>query len=519
MEYKLEYIINDELRVFHVNKDITSVGKLESNDLVLKDSAISRKHFQLVKSNEGLKVVDLNSTNGTFVNGKRIKDILLQSNDDISAGRTHLKLIQIEEDINYSEVEDQKISMIIPLMDEIKHKKKAEIEEEDIDLFTSLTELGKDLISSSSIETTFDKVGNLIFDFINPKHLYIFSYDEINNDLQLIYSRNKKNKQVDKITISKTIAMKAINEKVAILSSNTMDDKRFNGAESIILYGITSAFSIPIWTKDSIYGLIYADTTQFEQQFKKQDLEVLSVIANFSGLSIESINRFNDLNQEKKFRSRLERYHSPNVVSRILDVGDSGTQELMDYKESEATVLFMDIVGFTSKVENMNPVEVGVLLNNFFTEMTDIIFKFNGTLDKYIGDAIMAVFGVPFEDEKHAESAILAALDMISQLESINENLEKKDRIKIRIGINSGKLISGDFGSPKRLDYTVLGNNVNIASRLESSVAGTNEIVISNSTMKLTKGKFAVETLGKKKVQGITRMITTYKVLHKLGEE
>ncbi len=518
MEYKLEYIINDELKVYFLNKEIVSVGKFASNDLVLKDNAISRKHFVFEKNYEGYKIVDQKSTNGIFVNGKRIVERQLQMGDDISVGRTHLKFIADEKEVNYSESDDQKISMVIPLMDDLIHKKNETIKREDLDLFTSLTDLGKELISSSSIENTFEKVADLIFDFIKPKHLYFFSYNEANDDLSLKYSKNKENKEVEKISISKTIAMKAINEKVAILSANPMDDKQFDGAESIILYGITSAFSIPIWTKDSIYGLIYADTSHFEQQFKKKDLEVLSVIANFSGLSIESITRFNDLNKERKVRSRLERYHSPNVVSRILEVGDSNTQELMLYKESEATVLFMDIVGFTTKVEHMNPVEVGILLNNFFTEMTDIVFKYNGTLDKYIGDSLMAVFGVPFEDKKHAESAVLVALDMISQLEVINEKLEKKDKIRIRIGINSGKLISGDFGSPKRLDYTVLGNNVNIASRLESSIAGKDEVIISNSTMKLTKGLFNTENLGKKKLHGISRMITSYKVLGKMEE-
>jgi len=515
VEYKLEFIINGVLKDFYLDKNLISIGKLEDNALVLKDSAISRRHFSLEKTTDGFKLIDLNSTNGTFVNGKRVKEIILKPNDEITVGRTHLKYLYDEKETHYNEIDDQKISMIIPLMDDLNSKREKTVEKKDLELFADLTNLGKELISSSSIETTFEKAGELIFDFINPMHLYIFSYNEKEDDLQLKYSKNRKNNYDEKINISKTIAMKAIKEKVAILSSNTMDDKRFNGAESIILYGITSAFSIPIWTKDSIYGLIYADTTQFDQQFKKTDLEVLSVIANFSGLSIESIKRFNDLNREKKVRARLERYHSPSVVSRILEVGDSNTQEIMDYKESDATVLFMDIVGFTTKVEHMNPVEVGMLLNNFFTEMTDIVFKYNGTLDKYIGDALMAVFGVPFEDEKHAESAIHAALEMLDQLRVINENLDKKDKIKIRIGINSGKLISGDFGSPKRLDYTVLGNNVNIASRLESSVAGKNEIIISNSTMKLTKGLFEFELLGKRKLQGISRMITTYKVLGK----
>jgi adenylate cyclase len=189
----------------------------------------------------------------------------------------------------------------------------------------------------------------------------------------------------------------------------------------------------------------------------------------------------------------------------------------MSYKESEATVLFMDIVNFTSKAESMSPIEVSQFLNNIFTEMTDIIFKYNGTLDKYIGDAIMAVFGVPFKYDNHAEFSILAALDMQKKMEEINSNLPRKSKTRIRIGINSGKLISGDFGSPKRFDYTVLGNTVNIASRLESTAAKPDEIIISENTYNLTKNSFEFEYLGKKKMQGISNDIKSYKVIKKMG--
>lgn len=149
--------------------------------------------------------------------------------------------------------------------------------------------------------------------------------------------------------------------------------------------------------------------------------------------------------------------------------------------------------------------------------MTEIIFQHNGTLDKYIGDCIMAVFGVPFEMSNHAEVAIIAALDMMTALDERNSQLEESDQIKIRIGINTGKLVAGDFGSPKRFDYTVIGNTVNIASRLESSVAGENEIVVSEATHKYTRDQFEFEPLGKKKLQGLSVPVKAFKVNKKIG--
>jgi len=515
MEFKLEYLINDDLNTLYLNKEVITAGKLPSNDLQLDDKTVSRKHCKFVKKNKSYEVVDLNSTNGIFVNGHRINQKTLEVGDNIAIGRTILKFLAIAKEESYFDVDDQKISMVIPLSEEYRVEAEEKIKTKGLSFLTSLTELGKNLIASSSLEDSLEKVGNLIFEYINLKKLFIFSYDDKQEELHLIHSQSKKGKEVKKVNISKTIAMKAIKEKVAILSSNTQDDSRFNGSESIILYGITSAISIPIWTKTSIYGLIYADTTHIEEMFGEKDLEILSIIANFTGLSIEGINSLNKLNREKKIRSRLERYLSPSVVSKIMESQDDLSSEFLDYKESEATVLFLDIVGFTPRAENMKPVETGIFLNNFFTEMTDIIFKYNGTLDKYIGDGIMAVFGVPFPVKNHCELAILTALDMQKKINEMNTGIPKNKEIKIRIGINTGKLISGDFGSPKRFDYTVLGNTVNIASRLESTVASADEIVVSENVYNCSKDIFEFSELGEKKIYGISKPMKAFKVTKK----
>lgn len=516
MRYKLNYVLNDEPQTFFLKKDNIMVGKLPSNDFQINENAVSRNHCRLIKTAKGgYKITDLASTNGTYVNGRRVGEKELAIGDNITIGRTILTFQSVTERENiYNENEDQRISMILPLNEGFKTEKEKKLESTDLNLLTSLTSLGKDLIVSPSLEDSFEKVGHLIFKFLNPQRVFVFSYDEKQGELLLKHAQTRKGKVGgEKANISRTIAMKAISEKVAILSSNTMDDARFDGAKSIIMYGITSAASVPIWTKNSIYGLVYMDTTALDQPFRENDLELLSIIANFTGLSIEGINGLENLNREKKIRAKLERYHSPSVVSRIMELQDKGSRELAIYRETEASVLFMDIVSFTTRVEKMKPVEIGVFLNNLFTEMTDIIFRYNGTLDKYMGDAIMAVFGVPFEMDNHTELSIRTALDMMNKLKDMNKNLPQKDKTAIRIGINSGKLIAGDFGSPRRLDYTVIGNTVNIASRIESAVAGANEIVVTEAVYRQTQDLFEFEPLGEKRLQGLSRPIRAYKVI------
>ena len=517
MEYKLEYLVDDELKVFYLTKEKVVIGKLPENDIELNDNTVSRQHCQLQRVEKGYKLTDIKSTNGCYINGQRVQTKALEIGDKITVGRTIISFLTVSKEENYRDSSDQKISLIVPIDELIKAEMKPKLKSAEPNFLASLTELGKSLIASQNIDDSFQKLGALIFKFVRPEKILIFYYDEKQNDIHLKYTYSQSGQKDDIVNISKTIALKAIHEKVAILSSNTRNDSRFDSSKSIIIYGITSAISVPIWAKDFIYGLIYVDTSSFSQVFSEKDLEIMSIIANFAGFSIEGINSLEKLNRERRLRSRLERYHSPAVVSRLLEFQDSNTGEVMPYRESEATVLFMDIVKFTSRAEKMTPIEVGIFLNNFFTEMTEIIFKNNGTLDKFIGDAIMAIFGIPLEFENHAELALVTALEMMKKLRDINSQMAAENRIHVRIGIHSGKLISGDFGSPKRLDYTVLGNTVNIASRLESSVAGTDEIVVAETTYLATSQKFDFELLGEKKLQGISKPVKVYRVQGKKG--
>jgi len=512
MEFKLEYMVDEVRKVFYLTKDLVVIGKLPENDIELKDNTVSRQHCRLQRSGKSYKLADMNSTNGCYINGRRVQSKSLDVGDKITIGRTTLHFQAIAKGESYRDSDDKKISLVLPLDELVKAEKKPQLKSEEPNFLASLTALGKSLIASQDIEESFQKLGELIFKFVHPEKIFIFYYDEKQNDIHLKYTYFMQAQKDDIANISKTIALKAIHEKVAILSSNTRNDSRFDSSNSVIMYGINSAVSVPIWTKDSIYGLIYVDTTSFSQVFCEKDLEIMSIIANFAGFSIEGINSLEKLNRERRLRARLERYHSPAVVSRLMEFQDSNSSELMPYGELEATVLFMDIVQFTSRAEKMTPIEVGIFLNNFFSEMTEIIFKHNGTLDKFIGDGIMAVFGAPLECADHAERAIVAALEMMERLRSLNSQAEAENRISVRIGIHSGKLISGDFGSPQRLEFTVLGNTVNIASRLESAVAGADEIAVSEQTQQVTRELFAFELLGDKKLMGISKPVKAYRV-------
>jgi adenylate cyclase len=269
---------------------------------------------------------------------------------------------------------------------------------------------------------------------------------------------------------------------------------------------------VPLWRERDIIGIIHLDSFRRTNQFTENDLELLMAIANHAAIGIEQA-RLNDrILREIRIRSNLERFHSPDVVNTIMEESAKKGTLSMKVEEKEATVLFIDIQNFTSLAERLSASEVASLLNEYFSIMTDIVFEYDGTLDKYIGDAIMATFGAPYSHGNEAVKAVLAALKMRRELERLMTQKEEKNRFDVRIGINSGNVVAGYIGSMKRLQYTVLGEVVNVASYLES-IAGPNEILIGEETFRQVNKLFPVEEAGKKRVKTGIREIRYYRVI------
>jgi class 3 adenylate cyclase len=236
--------------------------------------------------------------------------------------------------------------------------------------------------------------------------------------------------------------------------------------------------------------------------FHLNDLDLLTALANYAAVAVERARLNQKIVAEEKKRERLGRFLSPQVTARIIATsGVAGHGPGRAGGEGRQRPL-LDIVGFTTMSEKMSPAAVSLLLNDYFSRMTDIIFKYEGTLDKYIGDAIMAVFGAPLDMPDHCVRAIKAALEMRDQLEAFNAEHKEGPTIRIRIGINSGKAMAGELGGINKKEYTVLGDTVNTASRLESSVAKPMQVVVGENTYNATKAHFDFRSLGPATLEG-----------------
>ena len=551
------YVVTNDGQIFNlpISKAKTTLGRSDENDLVLVDNTVSRYHTEIQKIKGAYFLTDLGSYNGTKVNGKSIQKVSLKNGDEIQVGSSKLTFFidSISHDnavdsvvltVEKDSAVDRKIIRSSPperhgesreLLLSLDNKEKERREATDFaakkERFQSqkylshlarsnkvlfvLYEISRHLNQIRDFNELLRKIMDLIFIVIDADYgfLVIVGGTKEDNLIPVVVKhktdQGKGNRQ---IKASRTLINKVIRGKVALLTSNAMADSRLDGAKSVMLQQIRSAICVPLWRKDKIIGVIQLDSVRLDNQFTQDDLELLKAIGSQVSMVIEQSALNERIRDEERMRNRLQRFHSPQLIEMILKGGEDTIDDIMEPKELMATILFADIVGFTHLSESMPPRQINIILNRYFSRMTDIVFSHAGTLDKYIGDGLMAVFGAPMEKEDDAERAVLTALEIRRQVTAMMEKTSKDSKFDIRIGLNTGRVVAGNIGSPKRMEYTVIGDPVNIASRLES-IAKPNQIVIGEETFNLIKDKFKIQGIGTRKVKGKSSEIMVYEVL------
>ena len=220
-----------------------------------------------------------------------------------------------------------------------------------------------------------------------------------------------------------------------------------------------------------------------------------------------------DISQEKRMKTTLYRYMTPGVADRVMALGED---MLMRGERREVTVLFSDIRGYTTLSENLEADKVVELLNAYFETMVEAVFTYEGTLDKFIGDAIMAVYGAPLPLQNHAWAAVQSALDMRHRLAIFNAERVQHNQpeVRIGIGISSGEVVSGNIGSQRKMEYTVIGDGVNLSSRLEGVTKQYGcDIVLSEHTYDLCEDLIWVRELDKTRVKGKNEPVSIYELI------
>ena len=260
-----------------------------------------------------------------------------------------------------------------------------------------------------------------------------------------------------------------------------------------------------------------------EETFMDVELEFggETVSANISVLpllgveneSLGSLIMIEDISSEKRMKSTMSRYMDPGLADKLLDESED---DIMGGKESVGTVLFSDVRSFTTLTESLGATGTVSLLNEYFTVMVDCITGEGGMLDKFIGDAIMAIFGTPFAHDDDPDRGVRAAIKMMEDLYILNDARVKDGQLAIDhgMGVNTGMIVSGNIGSPKRMDYTVIGDGVNLAARLESACKQYGvRIIISEYTFESLKATYRTREIDKVIVKGKTKPVSIFEVL------
>ncbi|HXG96879.1 MAG TPA: adenylate/guanylate cyclase domain-containing protein [Gemmatimonadales bacterium] len=513
------------------------VGRAVTSDVPIYDPTISRRHAEIVLTESGVRVTDLGSSNGTFLNGAKITEAEAGANDVVTFGKVAFRVKEVTAPMPRPQVvptpadfksakggvpggtivRQLPVSGGVPaiVIDEPQGSSHLKVKADNLEerrekKLSLLLEVSKELSKQQELDRLLDKVVDFTFQIMNVDRVSILLLDGKSNELIPRISKSRTGDASAAKHVPQSIARKAVEERVAILSDNAAADERFKG-KSILIQSVRSAMCTPLMGSDSkVLGILYVDNLTATHSFADEDLEFLIAFGGLTAVAIENSQLSDRLRREAVVVSNFQRYFAPNLASQIAqqegEVALGGTKR-------PVVIFFSDIRGFTPMSETMNPDEIAGLLTEYFTEMVDIVFEHSGTLDKFMGDAIMALWGAPIAHADDADRAMQCAIDQLETLEKMNAKWKESGRepLAIGIGINFGEVFAGNIGSNRRLEYTVIGDAVNTASRLCSS-AGGNEILISEPFYKALKNPPKVEALEPIQVKGKTKKVPVYRV-------
>ncbi len=492
-----------------------TIGRSSDNDVVLRDFSVSRHHARIDLEDGVARIFDLESTNGVKVNEAFVASAPVAAGDQLVVGSF---VLMIEEVAGATEGLSS-ATYLRPLSEfnqDYGLEGSASTSSREVGgrerVFEILAQVAKTLLQVEDLQPVLEQVMDMVFEHLVVDRGFIVLFDDEGTPrLELFRARESESGETPEVPISRTILDMVTNQKVALLTHDAQSDQRFEAGRSIRIHQIRSAMCAPLWHRDRVIGAIYVDSPLHVGSLSTSDLDLLTALANYAAVAIERARLNERIRRQQLERTRLERYHSPAVIEAVLTAPE---REDSNVTLQEITILFADIVGFTPRCETLPPEDVAAFLNHFFSLAADSVFEFGGTLDKFIGDAVMAFFGAPLPRADHAEQAVRSAIAILKGMKRWNQEraLAGLEPVEARLAINSGPVVVGDIGSSRRVDYTVLGNTVNVAARLEEYVATPNQVVIGEATQAAVAHLFPTEHLGNFQLKGLSRKIAVYRI-------
>jgi adenylate cyclase len=487
------------------------VGRGVESDLTVLDPTISRRHAELTAGPEGVMLRDLGSSNGTHVNGRRLATASLAPGDAVSFGKVSYRL-----EIAPAPPPTPPAPVPAPMAtagDTIVRELAAggpAAGDGAARKLSLLLSVAQKLSGEFDLDRLLDTIADVSFEVMRVDRVSILLRQDNSDELVPRLSRTRLADVELPEHVPRSIARKALEEQVAVLTHNAASDPRFKG-QSIRMQNVRSAMCSPLMASaDEALGVLYVDNLTAENSFTDEDLQFLIAFSGLAAVAIRNSRYAEQARREALVRSNFERYFAPNVAAEIarqnVPIRPGGERRPI-------TVLFADIREFSTIAERMAPDAIAHLLTEYFSEMVDVIFRHGGTLDKFIGDALMALWGAPLARESDPRRALDAAVAMQQAVDALNARWAAAGRpaIGIGIGINRGEVFIGNIGSFRRLEYTAIGDAVNVAQRL-SATAAAGEILVSEAFLAALGRTQAVDRLGGSELRGKSRAVDVYRV-------
>ncbi len=510
-----------------------TVGRAVTSDVPIYDPTVSRRHAELTLSDGGVKVKDLGSSNGTFVNGTRVTETTAVHGDIVAFGKVAFKVVEVTPPSTRPAIDPSAAAAKLPeativrqvvvdtsdSLEQVAGRPSgpsqlkvagATVDERRSTKLSLLLDISKELSKQQEVDRLLEKIVDITFHVMNVDRVSVLMLEGVSDELIPRISKNRLGDQGGSRHVPQSIARRAVTERLAILTDNAAADERFKG-KSIVMQSVRSAMCTPLMgSGGKVLGILYVDNLTATNSFSDEDLEFLIAFSGIAAVAIENSQFAERLQREAVVRSNFQRYFAPDLADQIV----SQSEEIqLGGTRRPVVIFFSDIRDFTGMSEEMAPDDIATLLTEYFTEMVEVIFEHGGTLDKFMGDAIMALWGAPLTRNDDADRAMRAAIEMQEVLGRLNHKWAQDGRqqMEIGIGINFGEVFAGNIGSDRRLEYTVIGDAVNTAARL-CSKAGPGEILISDPFYRALVHAPQVEALEPLQLKGKARAVPVYSV-------
>jgi adenylate cyclase len=481
---RIIYSYKDKEQVFERKTSQVIVGRQNEGIDLSPDMKVSRLHARLWLEDGRLWIEDLNSRHGTQINDEEIQGQgkrALREGDVIRIGETTVKPeLPVEQPGLAQSIGAAKtIQDSGDILDASAFNFKSPAEANAAELKERLTlfyELPLQLGAETRLEALLQLVVERIVNIIpSAQRGALLVKDRATGRLTL-----KAHLPLGSPAVSKTMAKEAMERRKAFIWPPPQRDEGEELVDSLVSHHIETAMYAPLLWKEEALGVLCVDNSKASFPFQSDDLRLLQAVAHHAAMAVAHHSAREDLRRHAEFTNRFfSSRFPPNVRDQLMNQASSGTLPI-GTRSSEVTILISDIRGFTQMTSRIGAQRMSDLLNECFPPLIEAIFAHGGTIERFVGDAIFAVFGSPAQDDNQQEHAVLAALEIQEAIKALNETREAREAetCLLGIGIDCGEALHGFIGNAVRMEYAVIGDVANRASRY-SAAAREGEILIS----------------------------------------